>query len=142
MPPAAKIHFLIDFQAAKPKFRIFLCCRYSPGTYLERCASKFGVVCAQGGLCTTSERRVMKVLSEQQNFGPNVVYYFLHNYRRVVIMGFQIISQRANQFVWFNTTIITMITTEFLVHEGGRKSSFPAIRSRHTQGREKRRPST
>ena len=29
-----------------------------------------------------------------------------------------------------------------LVHEGGRKNSIPAIRSRHTQGREKRRPST
>ena len=27
-------------------------------------------------LCTTSERRVMKVWSGHYNFGPNVVYYF------------------------------------------------------------------
>ena len=65
MPPAAKIHFLSDFYDAKPKFRIFLCCRHSPGTSLEKRAVKNGVVSAQGGLCTTSERRVMKVLLEQ-----------------------------------------------------------------------------
>ena len=121
MPPAAKINFFRNFLAAKSKFRIFLCCRYSPGTYLERCASKFGVVSAQGGLCTTSERRVMKVLLEQQNFGPNVVYYFLHNYHCVVIMGFQIISQRANQFVWFNiTTTITTTTTSWCTRGVGK----------------------
>ena len=28
-------------------------------------------------------------------------------------MGFQIISQRANQFVWFNITIITTTTTSW-----------------------------
>ena len=124
MPPAAKIHFFSDFYDAKPKFRIFLYCRYSPGTYLERCASKFGVVSAQGGLCTTSERRVMKVLLEQQNFGPNVVYYFLHNYRCVVIMGFQIINQRANQFVWFNITITITTTTTSWCTRGVGKTRF------------------
>ena len=65
MPPAAKIHIFSDLYDAKPKFRIFLCCRYSPGTYLEKRAVKNGVVSAQGGRCTTSDRRVMKVLSEQ-----------------------------------------------------------------------------
>ena len=114
--------FSSDFQAARPKVRIFLYCSYSPGTYLEKRAVKNGVVSAQGFLCTTSERRVMKVLSEQQNFGPNVVYYFLHNYRCVVIMGFQIISQRANQFVWFN--IITITTTTSWCTRGVGKTRF------------------
>ena len=57
--------FFSDFYDARPKFRIFLCCRYSPGTYLEKRAVKKGVVSAQGGLCATSERRVVKVLLEQ-----------------------------------------------------------------------------
>ena len=32
-----------------------------------------------------------------------------------------------NEYGWFNTTITTTITTEFLVPRGGRKSSIPAI---------------
>ena len=47
----------------------------------------------------------------------------LHNYRCVVIMGFQIISQRANQFVWFNTTI-TIITTTSWCTRGVGKTRF------------------
>ena len=39
----------------------------------------------------------------------------------------------------FGSTLTTIIT-EFLVPEGGRESPFPAIRARHTQGQEKRRP--
>ena len=42
----------------------------------------------------------------------------LHNYRCVVIMGFQIINQRANQFVWFNT--ITIITTSWCTRGVGK----------------------
>ena len=80
MPPAAKINFLIHFQDAKPKIHFFLSCRYSPGTQLVVQSSKFGTRYAQGCLCTTSERRVMKVSFEHQDFGPNVVYYFFYKY--------------------------------------------------------------
>ena len=32
LPPAAKIHIFLYFQAAKRKICFFLSCRYSPGT--------------------------------------------------------------------------------------------------------------
>ena len=56
----------------------------------------------------------------------------LHNYRCVVIMGFQIINQRANQFVWFNTT--TIITTSWCTRGVGKtrfqQSGHGALRDR------------
>ena len=64
MPPAAKIHFLNDFYDAKPKFRIFLCCRYSPGTYLEKRAVKNGADSAIFFENRSTERSFMKVLLE------------------------------------------------------------------------------